>query len=109
VFLTVGIDMILLAFLIYSIEFRQKTAWTSFFSVFGKNPLFIYILSELLIIVLMTIPAGPGENVTEWVNRVAFQAAFPGAFGSLLFALVYMLICWGVGKWLDKRKIYIRV
>jgi predicted acyltransferase len=32
--LTVGIDMILLSFLIYFIEFRQKRAWTPFFSVF---------------------------------------------------------------------------
>jgi predicted acyltransferase len=33
----------------------------------------------------------------------------PGAFGSLLFAVIYMLICWSVGKFLDKKKIYIRV
>lgn len=28
-----------------------------------------------------------------WINRAAFQAAVPGAFGSLLFALCYMLLC----------------
>jgi len=33
----------------------------------------------------------------------------PGAFGSLLFALLYMMICWSVGKVLDKKKIYVRV
>jgi predicted acyltransferase len=107
--LTVGIDMVLLAFLLYIIEFRQKTRWTSFFSVFGKNPLFIYIVSELLIVILFLIPANQNENIAEWVNRIIFQGVFPGAFGSLLFALVYMLICWSVGKVLDKKKIYIRV
>lgn len=109
VILTIGIDMILLSFLIFIIEFRQKTAWTPFFSVFGKNPLFIYLLSELLVVVLFTVQAAPGESVFEWVNRAGFQSWFPGAFGSLLFALVYMLVCWSVGKWLDSRKIYIRV
>jgi len=109
VLLTVGIDLILLSFLIYFIDFKEKTRWTPFFSVFGKNPLFIYLLSELFIVVLFTIPAGQNENTAEWINRVGFQAVFPGPFGSLLFALSYMMFCWCVGKWLDAKKIYIRV
>jgi predicted acyltransferase len=108
VLLTVGIDLVLLAFLIYIIEFRHKTAWTPFFNVFGKNPLFIYLLSELLIVVLFNIPVGD-ESSVEWINRIVYQAIFPGAIGSLLFALTYMMVCWGVGKWLDYKKIYIRV
>jgi predicted acyltransferase len=109
VLFTIGIDMVWLSFLIYIIEFRQKTAWTPFFSVFGKNPLFIYLLSELLVVVLFTIQVSPQESLFEWINRAGFQALFPGAFGSLLWALVYMMVCWSVGKWLDWRKIYIRV
>ena len=109
VLVTVGIDLVLLAFLIYQIEFRNRRRWTPFFNVFGKNPLFIYLLSELLNTILSTIQVGAGESVYEWVNRVFYQAIFPGAFGSLLFALSYMMICWCVGKWLDYKKIYIRV
>jgi predicted acyltransferase len=109
VILTIGIDMVWLSFLIYLIDFRQKTAWTSFFAVFGKNPLSIYLLSELLVVVLFTIQVGNGESVFEWINRAGFQTWIPGAFGSLLFAVTYMLVCWSVGKWLDWKKIYIRV
>jgi predicted acyltransferase len=109
VVLTIGLDMVILSFLIYCIDFRKKVAWTPFFSVFGKNPLFIYLLSELLVVVLFTIHVSPQENAFEWINRVVFQYAFPGPFGSLLFALTYMMVCWSVGKWLDSRKIYIRV
>jgi predicted acyltransferase len=109
VFLTVGLDLILLSFLIFVIEFREKKRWTYFFSVFGKNPLFIYLLSELFVVILFITPAGGDESVFEWVNRVIYQALFPGAFGSLLFALTYMMICWSVGLILDKKKIYIRV
>ena len=108
VLVTVGTDLILLAFLIYFIEFKGKTRWTPFFAVFGKNPLFIYLLSELLIVILFTIPVG-NENLAEWINRTTYQAIFPGPFGSLLFALSYMMICWCVGKWLDVKKIYVRV
>jgi predicted acyltransferase len=109
VVLTIGIDMVWLSFLLYLIEFRQKTRWTPFFAVFGKNPLFIYLLSELLVVVLFTVQATPNESVYEWVNRSGFQVLAPGAFGSLLFSLTYMMVCWGVGKWLDWKKIYIRV
>ena len=109
VLLTVGLDLVLLAFMIYFLEFRNKTRWAPFFAVFGKNPLFVYLVSELLIVVLFTIPAGNGQNSAEWINRTVFQALFPGPFGSLLFAVVYMLVCWSVGKILDMKKIYIRV
>ena len=109
VLVTVGIDLVLIAFLIYVIDILQKRSWTSFFTIFGKNPLFIYLLSELLVVVLFTIPAGNGENAFEWINRAFYQAVLPGAVGSLLFALTYMMVCWSVGKWLDYRKIYIRV
>jgi predicted acyltransferase len=109
VLFTVGIDMIFLSFLIYIIEFRQKIAWTRFFAVFGKNPLFIYILSEILVVILFLIPVGPDSNLFEWINAHFYQLLFPGAFGSLLFALSYMLVCWGVGKWMDMKKIYVRV
>ncbi|MBS1659860.1 MAG: DUF5009 domain-containing protein [Bacteroidetes bacterium] len=106
---TVGIDLVLLSFLIYFIEFKGATRWTPFFAVFGKNPLFVYLVSELLIVVFFTVHVGDGENLHEWINRVSYQAIFPGPFGSLLFALSYMMVCWCVGKVLDMKKIYIRV
>jgi len=109
VFITVGLDLILLSFLIYIIDFRQKKAWTGFFSVFGKNPLFIYLLSELLAETLDLLPGAGGQDFKEWVNGGFYQSWFPGAFGSLFYSLTFMLICWLVGLILDKKKIYIRV
>jgi predicted acyltransferase len=106
--LTVGLDMVLLSFLTYIIEFRKKVKWTPFFSVFGKNPLFVYMVSELLIVILFIIPVGQDGNVAEWAGH-GIMGVVPGPFGSLLFALLYMMICWSVGKFLDSRKIYVRV
>jgi predicted acyltransferase len=76
--------------------------------VFGKNPLFIYVVSELLIVIFSLIPLGQNGNVAE-TSADGIMKVLPGAFGSLLFAVIYMLICWSVGKFLDKKKIYIRV
>ncbi|RFM26143.1 acyltransferase family protein [Deminuibacter soli] len=106
---TVGIDLVLIAALIYLIEFLNVRRGTGFFTVFGKNPLFIYLLSELLAIVLFTIHMEPKLHLYGWLNKYIFQAAIPGPVGSLLFAVLYMLLCWCVGKILDMKKIYVRV
>ena len=105
---TVGLDCIIIAALTYITQFAKKVEWTKFFQVFGKNPLFIYLLSELLIVVLYMIPASPGMSLAEWIYSNIFSYA-GGYLGSLLFAITYMLLCWSVGYWLDKRKIYVRV
>ena len=109
VLLTVGIDCILLAGLIYIIDFLQRTRWTYFFQVFGKNPLFIYLLSELGATMLWFIPVGVDRQpLHEWLFQNVFRHAGM-YFGSFLFAISYMLFCWLIGYILDKRRIYVRV
>lgn len=105
---TVGLDCIILSVIIYITQFKNKTGWTYFFEVFGRNPLFIYLLSELAAILLYFFKTGPKTSVFQWIYRNIFSHA--GAYtGSLLFAVSFMLCCWLVGYILDKRKIYIRV
>lgn len=111
VLLTTGIDLLLIAALIYIVEIKSLNPlnWTRFFVVFGKNPLFIYIVSEILVTIFYMIRIAPGQSFFNWINDVLFQVIAPGAIGSLLFAICYMLLCWSVGWWLNNRKIYIKV
>jgi predicted acyltransferase len=102
------LDCILIAAIVYIIDFMGKTRWTYFFRVFGKNPLFIYLLSEVLAILLYTFRTRSGKTYFQSIYENTFGYV-GGKSGSLLFALAFMLICWLVGWWLDKRKIYIRV
>ncbi|MEP7277537.1 MAG: DUF5009 domain-containing protein [Bacteroidota bacterium] len=104
---TVGLDCIILAAIIYIIEIRQKRAWTLFFEVFGKNPLFIYLLSELGATLLYLIPVGK-ITLGGWLYQHVFRQL--GDYtGSLLFAITWMLFCWSVGYMLHRKKIYVRV
>ncbi|HEU4632713.1 MAG TPA: DUF5009 domain-containing protein, partial [Flavisolibacter sp.] len=111
VLLTSGLDLLLIAALVYALEIQNwnRGGWTRFFLVFGRNPLFIYLLSEIVVTVFYMIPAHGGQSLYGWINKVFFQVLAPGAVGSLLFALVYMLFCWSIGWWLNRRRIYIRV
>ena len=105
---TVGLDCVILSAIIYITDFLKKTNWTRFFTILGKNPLFIYIVSEIGVTILYLIPVNDDQSLYHWLYEKIFVHA--GIyFGSLLFAVTWMLICWSVGYFLDKRKIYVRV
>lgn len=111
VLITSGLDLIIISALIYILEMKKWNSfrWSGFFEIFGRNPLFIYILSELLFVVLVMLHVSPKVNVYDYLNRTIFQVIAPGSFGSFLFAICYMLFCWSIGWWLNKRKIYVKV
>ena len=108
VLLTVGIDLIVLPVLIYVIELKHRVQWTNFFVVLGRNPLFIYLLSEILLVTLYLIPAGE-MSLQEWIYHNVFENIASPINASLLFAIVFMLVCWSVGYLLDRKKIYVKV
>jgi len=107
VLLTVGLDMIILATIIYRIELHHQHQFASFFEVFGKNPLVIYLFSELLVSCLNLIQIG-NQSCFEWIYSNSF-ANLATYWASFAFAFSYMLVCWLLGYILNKYKIYIRV
>ena len=107
VMLTVGLDMIILATVIYRIELQRQLQFSGFFEIFGKNPLVIYLFSELLVILLNMFQVGD-QSLFEWIFAHGFSFFAP-YWASLAFAISYMLVCWLLGYILDKYKIYIRV
>ncbi|WP_232625243.1 acyltransferase family protein [Pareuzebyella sediminis] len=106
---TIGIDLSVLAVLVYFIEIKKWRFGVRFFDIFGKNPLFIYLFSELLLITLSHIPVTADQNAFEWISEVIFQTIFPGSLGSFMTAFVFMLVCWALGWWLHKKRIYIKI
>lgn len=104
---TVGLDCLVLSGIIYITDIQKKTRWTPFFEVFGKNPLFIYLLSEVLVILMYFFSVGD-ISLYQWIYVNVFS--FAGFYwGSLLFAVCFMLFCWSIGYWLDSKRIYVRV
>jgi predicted acyltransferase len=108
VLLTVGIDLCALSVLVYVLDIAGKKGWTYFFEVFGRNTLFIYLLSEVFVIALYVIPVGE-HSLSRWIYHNLFQSWAGNLNGSPLFAIWIMLMCWIVGYFMDKRKIYVKV
>ena len=117
---TTGLAILIIGTLIYLIEFKEvKGGWSKFFDVFGKNPLFIFVLSGFLPRVLAMF---------RWVDHLSpegkkiYTSAFPWFYehicknladdlriGSLVYALVMIAFYWSIVFVLDKKKIYIKV
>ncbi len=109
VVLTIGLNMIILATIIYRVDIHRQHQFSRFFEIFGKNPLAIYLFSQLLLVTLYLVQA-PSGNISafDWLFKLGFSR-FDPYWGSLFFAISFMLVCWLLGYVLDKFKIYIRI
>lgn len=108
VLLSVGWVLILLAGLILVVEVFKLKKWTYFFEVFGRNPLFIFVLSGLVVMLLNIIYIN-GIASKPYIYNNYFLSWLTDHNASLLFAIGYMLLMWLVGYFMDKRNIYIKV
>lgn len=117
---TSGLAILTIGFMIYFIEFKNsKNFITQFFDVFGKNPLFIFVLSGFLPRV---------SAMFRWVHHtdengtIHYTSFFPWFYetvckpissdlrnGSLLYAIIIILFYWSIAYYLNKKKIYIKV
>lgn len=108
VLLTVGIDLLVLPILIFIIDMMGKQKWTYPFVVFGRNTLFAYLLSEVFVIMLWSIPLG-NQSLYGSIYSALFNPIFGDYLGSFLFAFWVMAVCWLVSWIMDKKGIYVKV
>jgi predicted acyltransferase len=108
VLLTIGLDLAILAALIYFYEISKVKKGSYFFLVFGRNPWFIYFTSEIFLILMLFIKVG---DISLWGSLFihVFKPILSPTFGSFLMAFTWMMANWLMGYALDKRKIYIKV
>jgi predicted acyltransferase len=118
---TSGLGILTLSVLIYLIEFKSVTGvWSKFFDVFGKNPLFIFVLSGVIprLLNLIQIPLkqdGNGKqiilNPLSWFYEQICKPLFPSEpnLGSFIYSLCFITMMWFFAWLLDKKKIYKRI
>ena len=91
------------AALLYFIDAQGRKEWCRFFEVFGVNPLFLYVLSELTAVVL---------NVTEWkpVLYGGIHSVISNPYlASAVYSLLFVGVMGAIGYPLYKKKIYIKI
>jgi len=108
VLLTISLNLFLIGLLMLVIEVWRKRNWTYPFEVFGRNPLILYVLSGVLISLFHAIRIGE-QTFKGLIYENLFTSWLGPKDASLLFSVIYMLLIWLVGLWMDKKKIYIKV
>ena len=109
---TCGLASLLLALLIWIIDIKGWKKWSKFFESFGINPLFIYVFGSMLGSTLgqVRVPFGEGYSSLKGVILdTLIKPYFDPYFGSLVFAILIITICWMVGYILYKKQIYIKI
>lgn len=112
VLVTCGLGSSFLALLIWIIDMKGYKKWSRFFEAFGVNPLFIYVLADVLAVLLAIIPVtyqGEPTSLHSYIYAAFLQPIFGGKGGSLAFSLLFVLANWAVGYILYKKKIYIKI
>lgn len=121
---TTGLAILTIGVMIHLLEFRNaKGAWSRFFDVFGKNPLFIFVLAgfipRILALVKWTDHIGnDGKPVSisplgwfyKHICKPLGELVTPDErFGSMIYAICMIAFYWLIVYLLDKKKIYIKV
>jgi predicted acyltransferase len=116
---TTGLAIFTLSILIFLIELKNVNgAWSRFFDVFGKNPLFIFVLSGFLprLLSLVRIESASETGKPAYISpfvwfyeHVCKNISGDLRIGSLLYSLFVIAFYWLIAYILDRRKIYIKV
>jgi predicted acyltransferase len=118
---TTGLAFVVLASFVYLIEFKNyKKFPTNLFNVFGKNPLFIFVLIGFLPRLSALFR---WENGLDKTGSPTFTSFFPWFFNkvclelswghietaNLIYGLSILGFCWAICYYMDKKKIYVKV
>ena len=109
---TCGAASLLLALLIDIIDVRQRKGWSRFFEAFGVNPLFMYCVGWIAS-VLFSLSFIPWNDrlisIRGLLYNQTLQPLLGDYLGSFIYALIFIIIIWGCGYILYRKRIYIKL
>lgn len=111
--------ILLLAISYFFLSVIPLNRWSHFFNVFGKNPLFIFVLSGFLprLLGLIRIPAGVNDKGVMryespfgwWWSHVIKPLSANLKMDSLLYAISMVLFFWAITWLMDRQRLYVKV
>lgn len=108
-----GLAIIGLGLAIWMLDLRKWQAGAGPFIILGMNPLFAYVFSgflyKTLAIFSWTNAAGEPENAIGWIYKNIFAAIDAFKFGSLLYALSFVGVCFLATYFLYRRNIFWKI
>lgn len=108
-----GWTLLVLAICYFVVEIRKLGGgWTYPWKVFGSNAIFAYALAELLSTVLEIVPVGSNDQsvtLKDWIYTRIFSPVVSPSFGSLLYSLCFVLVCFLPAVFLFRKRIFLKI
>lgn len=105
---TAGLAQIFLSFFIWLIDIKGFKKWVQAFIWFGMNPLFLYVISIVLVITYLGIHID-GTTMYAWFYKKVFVAIAGNLNGSLFFALFHVILFGFIARIMYRKKIFIKI
>ncbi|MDO9339999.1 MAG: DUF5009 domain-containing protein [Bacteroidales bacterium] len=109
---TAGLAMGVLALIYLIADVFKFQKWGAFFMVFGTNALFAYFLAGIWtrLMIFIKIPSGDVKiSLYTWLYEKVCVPFAGNMNGSLMFALIKVLLIWGIAMILYRKKVLIRL
>lgn len=108
-----GISMACIGLLCWLIDIKGYRRWATPFTILGMNALAIYVLSCLIARFLYLLgwpqPDGSFLELREFLSLTLFESWAGAITGSLLYAITYVLMMYGVAWAMWRRRIFIKI
>ena len=106
---TAGIACIVLTGLVYVIDVMHFKKWSTPFNILGKNALFSYVLSIVIVKILLYVIKYDGGNGYSYLYSEIFQPMLGNHPGSLGFALLMLSLVFVGAYILFKKNIIVKL
>jgi predicted acyltransferase len=79
------------------------------FFIFGTNAIAAYVFSELLAAAIASIHLNSGLNLQQYFYQTILRAVPNIAFASLLYSILFVIVCWVFVAVLYRRRIFLKI
>lgn len=104
-----GWSLLILACFWFLVQVRGYKRGTWPLLVFGMNAITAYVISEVMAASLSNIHVGQHSNVLYWCYQHIAAVIGPPSLASLIYSLLYVLVCWLIVLPLYRKKIFIKI
>lgn len=108
VLVTSGLASLLLGTMYYVVDIRNHTAGTKPGIIFGANAIAIYVISDIISILFYGTDFGSATLSQHWMNGLIGAGVQP-QLASMLYAIIFVLINFGIAYILYRKKIFVRL
>ena len=113
VMFTAGFACVVLATCLWLVDVRHISGWTHPFIVYGVNPLIAFVGSGLMARVIVSLWkvhfGGKLMSAQQASYQLAFQPFFPAKMASLLWAIGFVALWYGILSLLYRRNIIVKL